>query len=527
MNTTLIYAITTFLGSTIGVSFLLPRFIAYSREKKLIDAPNERASHSIPTPTSGGITFIVSILITVLTLSLSFESLIICALLCMIGVMGFVDDRLDLNALLKLGIEAVVVGVLFYLGISTKPLEVICGLPDLPVAATFFLTFMAIAGLINAFNLIDGIDGLAGGISLINTLSFAYIFWTCGNDGFTLIHLALSGALIVFLFYNFNPAKIFMGDAGSLIIGLLMGISFLRVLEYENDTMTTWAFSMMLFPCIDMLRLFISRIRNMKSPFSADRNHYHHLLLKTGNNHRQAAIACYIIHTLIILSGLLLLKYLTLIQTNLIVLNSSVIVYMLIEWRYLKIHQKQRKAVDHYLKRTLDNNRLLKRIAGSEINGNNLLFYSPDETVEFPAKSINFYLATLNSFRDLKEQIVHRQPDILVCYAGAHNTEEILQIIRFLQMNQFPVPVIVLSDTGDKTNAINFIREGAVDYIDSRDPETGQLLNGSINEILEYRSQLQVKGKHSLKTLAHAKAIFYILLFVGISVMAIYFLLKL
>jgi len=521
MNLTLLYAIISFAGSVLSVLILLPLFISYSRKRKLIDSPNERASHTIPTPTSGGITFIAAILVSILSFQLSNELLIVAGTLIGIGIMGFLDDRLDLNALLKLAVEGAIVLLIYSIGINTHALESILGFGQLPLALSFLLTFIVIAGLINAFNLIDGIDGLAGGISLINTLCFSWIFWQHSDTGFLLLHLCLSGALIVFLYYNFNPAKIFMGDAGSLIIGLLMGISFLRVLSFENDLTSTWAFCMMLFPSIDMLRLFVARILQKRSPFSADRNHYHHLLLKTGNNHKQAAIACYTIHIVLLLFGMLLLKQLSFIQTNLIMLCSSIIVYSLIELRFVRIQKEQKKNVAQFLSKKLDYNRLFQRLQRNR-NKTHSIYYFTDSGKILHVQ-LDGTVSYLYDYDDLRTMTISNYPDVLLYYSEQRYMDKTIQFLAFLKSINAPVPVIILSDNSDQSTAVSCIREGAVDYIDLREQHAKEHLSESVAELLDYQDRLYELHEHTSKGINHFKVMLYILLFVIISFITTYY----
>jgi len=362
METIVIKTLIVLIGSTLSVAIFIPKLIKYSLKQHWVDVPNKRASHVSPTPTSGGITFVVAVLISLMTSSWSIETSIIHFLLILIGLMGFFDDRYNLSPMLKLIIEAIMVLFIFSIGIDTRLLESIIGLTEMPLFVSLTLTFIVICGLVNAFNLIDGINGLAGGIALMNTLLFSAIFYFHGNLEMCLLHLSISGALLAFLKFNFNPAKIFMGDAGSLIIGLLMGISFLMALQFENPITSTLAFTMMIFPSVDMLRLFISRIINKRSPFSADKNHYHHLLLKAGDNHKQAAIICYLIHAAIIGVGALFLNWFSFRQANFLILTSSVVFYTIIEIRFLIIQRKKYKFITELLQKTIDKNQLLKRL---------------------------------------------------------------------------------------------------------------------------------------------------------------------
>jgi UDP-N-acetylmuramyl pentapeptide phosphotransferase/UDP-N-acetylglucosamine-1-phosphate transferase len=337
-------------------------FIRHSQKKQIRFIQSVSISSILPTPTSGGIVFLIGIIVATISDISDWNSLIIPSTLLLICVVGFIDDRRTVNTLLKLVMLAVLVVILVLSGCNSLTLQEIVGLNNMPILFTLLLTFIVIAGLIQAFNFIDGIDGLAGGIAFINTALFGSLFLFHGNWQLASIHLCLSVILLIYLFFNFHPAKLLMGYAGSLLIGLLMGISFLMMLDYHDSTSSTLAFSMMLFPSIDMIRLFLSRSLNGKSPFAPDKNHFHHLLLKTGNNHRQAAITCYIIQAGIILSGLLALQFFSFRQANFIVLTSSVGIYAVLEVQYFIAKRKELANMQSFLRNAAKHNQLLKRL---------------------------------------------------------------------------------------------------------------------------------------------------------------------
>ena len=168
--------------------------------------------------------------------------------------------------------------------------------------------------IVNAINLIDGVDGLAGGIGLIGSATFAYWFYRSGDLPLALLAVGLAGSLLGFLVFNFHPARIFMGDSGSLIIGVTMYVLAMKMIEFppakvslvmQDVSKPVLAMAILSYPLIDTLRVFIIRISKGKSPFSADKNHIHHQLLRLGLNHAQVAFVLYG-YTL----GLILLSFL-------------------------------------------------------------------------------------------------------------------------------------------------------------------------------------------------------------------------
>jgi UDP-GlcNAc:undecaprenyl-phosphate GlcNAc-1-phosphate transferase len=152
----------------------------------------------------------------------------------------------------------------------------------------------------NSFNLIDGVDGLAGCLGLLTSAIFGFYFYKTGLVLYSLMAFSLSGSLVAFLIYNFSPAKIFMGDTGSLLIGLLNSIFVIKFISIADtpsfgfplESAPAIGFSILIVPLFDTLRVVGIRIINRRSPFSPDRNHIHHFLLDLGLSHKMVTLTC-------------------------------------------------------------------------------------------------------------------------------------------------------------------------------------------------------------------------------------------
>lgn len=341
---------------------VIPLVIKWVKKNHLMDNPNERASHSIPTPTLGGIGFLPGILVGIALLPFNWEIGAILLSAITLFVTGLLDDTRDLKASHKLFIQLSVGIVLFLSGLQFNSFHGILGINDFHWLISMAITVFFFAGIINSFNLIDGIDGLAAGVGLINSLVFAVTFFFLGDVSYGILALAFSGALLGFLVFNFNPAKIFMGDTGSLLVGLLMSVFFLKAFSYGNNTAVMIAFATILFPAIDMCRLFVSRMMNGKSPFQADKNHYHHFLLKAGDNHKKAAIICYSLIIVYIATAVFLSKFMGLTQAVIVFHFLSILLYVLIDVRFYLTAKKEKKALQKNFKNIVDKNNLLKTI---------------------------------------------------------------------------------------------------------------------------------------------------------------------
>jgi len=172
------------------------------------------------------------------------------------------------------------------------------GITQLHPLLSVVFTFLTILVIINAFNLIDGVDGLAGVIGLISTLFFGIVFLIEKDIPFASLAFSMSAALVAFLFYNISPAKIFMGDTGSLLLGLVNAVLAIHFINLETGGNTFFqfkaapamAFAVIFIPLIDTIRVFLIRLYHGKSPFSPDQNHLHHILLKRGYSHIKITI---------------------------------------------------------------------------------------------------------------------------------------------------------------------------------------------------------------------------------------------
>ncbi len=305
--------LTSFIIAYLGV----PPVIRVSSIRGVFDIPDERKIHKNSIPSLGGVAMFAAIFFSILfwTYDIKFDYLRWIVLpLFIVFLQGLKDDIVPIHALKKLIGQLVATGILvFWGGLRIESLHGLLGIHEIPVAISYGLTFVAVAGIINSFNLIDGVDGLAGTIGTIASITFGLLFFLSEKYALSLISFTLTGALLGFLVYNFSPAKIFMGDGGSLVIGMVLGILCVRFLG--NDVMLhsavplatpSLAVAILIVPLTDTLRVFSLRIMDGKSPFHPDRNHLHHVLLKLGLNHRQVALTLGGVNIFFIVLALLL-----------------------------------------------------------------------------------------------------------------------------------------------------------------------------------------------------------------------------
>ncbi|MDY2587071.1 MraY family glycosyltransferase [Winogradskyella aquimaris] len=294
-------------------AFVIAFFVAYqtfptilyvAKEKHLMDEPDSRSVHSDKTPTLGGIGIFVG-LIVVMTIIGAFLNtkvlLLIMGGLTILFFLGLKDDLTVLSAGKKFMGQLLAAGLLIvFTNTRIIGFSMIMEIDILPYWISIIFTLFVYILIINAYNLIDGVDGLAGTIALCVSGIFVYLFVNAHELSLATIAIALCGCLLAFLRLNFSSRnKIFMGDTGSMIVGFLLAfftISFINMAQLDGSSpyfraSPALAFALLFYPLMDTLRIFFLRIVVHKtSPFKADKNHVHHRFLRSGYSHLMTTI---------------------------------------------------------------------------------------------------------------------------------------------------------------------------------------------------------------------------------------------
>lgn len=279
----------TIISYLLGV-FIVPLVISFSKKKGLVDNPGERKIHEHPVSRLGGVSIWISTMLTFLLLVvLSFYpkgSLLSGILLggSLMFFLGLIDDIYCLNAKFKLLIQVSIATIVFLLGIRIDTLYNPFGdLIHLNLLISYIITMLWIVGISNAVNFIDGIDGLAGSIITISAVTLGVVSISLAPSNVSsLIAFILAGSMLAFLTYNFNPAKIFMGDSGALFSGFLLAtLSITGTMQTPTIAMFTPLF-LLAVPIADITFSSLRRMCKGKSPFVADAEHIHHKLLHLG-----------------------------------------------------------------------------------------------------------------------------------------------------------------------------------------------------------------------------------------------------
>jgi len=295
-----------FVCSTGLVFFAIPKIIKVATLKHLFDDPSEdRKVHSTKTPNLGGIAIFIAIVLN-LCLFIPFGSMpyinFLLAASFILFTIGLKDDLVGLGPLVKFAAQILAALIITYLAdIRLTSFYGLFGMHEVSKPLSILISVFAILLVVNAFNLIDGIDTLAGSIGLLVSGVMAVFFIQMHETSLTYLCITLAGALAGFLWHNKTPAKIFMGDTGSLLIGFIVSVLCIKFVELNKlDAITnprpyfhsapSLVCGMLIIPLFDTLRVFTLRILKGKSPFNADRNHIHHRLLDFNLTHIQSSL---------------------------------------------------------------------------------------------------------------------------------------------------------------------------------------------------------------------------------------------
>ena len=304
-------------------SFVLTRYVRdFASRRGWVTAPSqERHLHSTPLPRLGGVAIFLSFSLSIVAAAviashlphlhsaLSLKMLLtILAPASLVFLLGVYDDLFSAGPYLKFAVQSVAASMLFMGNLRILYIPVVFGTHQLPWFVGLPLTILWVLAITNAFNLIDGLDGLAAGAALFSTLVAFVVALLTGYSLVTVMTIALAGAILGFLRYNFNPATIFLGDSGSLFIGFLLSALALAGAQ-KAPTIVAVAIPVVSFglPILETSLSILRRLIGGRPVFTADREHIHHKLLQHGLTHRQVVIVLYAVSAVFALLSLFLL----------------------------------------------------------------------------------------------------------------------------------------------------------------------------------------------------------------------------
>lgn len=309
-----IYILLSFVLSALSGLIIIPQIMKFCLKRGLFDLPNARKVHHVAVPRLGGTAFIPCMFIAFTAslcvlycnsgttqVSISLWTGIFMVSLFMIYVVGTVDDLIGLNAMVKFLVQIAAASLLPLSGLYINDLYGLFGINEIPFWVGAPLTVFIIVFIDNSMNLIDGIDGLAGGLALISLTGFLLCFareqvWT-----YCVLIAGLMGVLTSYLYFNIwgkpeRGQKIFMGDSGSLTLGFILGFLMVKfamnssvVMPYRSDGLLL-SYTLLIVPCFDVVRVVLVRLRIGQPIFQADKRHIHHKLMRCGLNQHQTLV---------------------------------------------------------------------------------------------------------------------------------------------------------------------------------------------------------------------------------------------
>ena len=334
MLTVYYYLLAAFVVAVLVAMMVLPHILLISHKKKLFDMPDKRKVHHAPIPRLGGLSFFPVILITMggfllvyhlmgyrsdsMQTNTSYEFLALAVGSMMLFLVGLADDLIGVGYKRKFVVQIMAALLLVVSGVWIKSLDGLFGVYDVPAWFGMPFTVLIVVYVTNAINLIDGIDGLASGLCAISLVALAGLHIWLHMYSYALLCISAIGVIIPFWYYNvFGNAmrgrKLFMGDSGSLSLGYILSFLMIHLSTVDispripGDYNMVLAFTTMLVPLLDVVRVVGHRLRNGKNPFLPDKSHIHHKLLRCGLRVRQVMVSICMLSLMFILINVALI----------------------------------------------------------------------------------------------------------------------------------------------------------------------------------------------------------------------------
>lgn len=344
------------IGISIVFSFVvtffgIPTIVRVSKARGLMANPNGRTSHDNPTPNLGGVAIFAGVIVSSVVftgITTAHELKYIIAAMLIIFFVGLKDDLYPMVAYKKfLGQSLAILFILVPGDFHLTSLQGLFGINELPYILSLAVTYILFLALINSLNLIDGIDGLSSGIGILTSLFFGAVFLMDNHLAYAVMSFILASSLAAFFYYNVfsKKNKIFLGDTGAMLIGLILAIFAVRFLNFENSSLflsqsqsaPAVLLCILIVPLFDTARVVILRIFRGRSPFEADRTHIHHRLLDISGSHLKATAIILTVNIMFIAMALILRN----INTELLILITLALASLL---SALPVYLKKRKS---------------------------------------------------------------------------------------------------------------------------------------------------------------------------------------
>lgn len=339
----ILYVFSGLLTSGIVTYFSIPSIIRVARIKSLYDFPNERKSHNRRIPTLGGLAIFAGFVLALTIWGNSIEMKEMQYIIAAVTVMFFIgikDDILVTAPLTKIvgQITACLIPI-FFGDVRLTNFHGFFGFEEVSYFVSISASLLVMLAIVNGFNLIDGIDGLASGVGITTAFTFAFWFFSIGEMQYSVLAVSIAGALMAFFRFNVfgRKNKIFMGDTGALVLGLIISVLAIEFNEYNIDKFQKHAiipapavtFGILIVPLFDIIRVvFIRIVKNKgRGVFSPDQNHIHHHMLNLGLSHPQATFIIVSINIFYIILSFELAKYMSVRRMLLLLILISMIIF--------------------------------------------------------------------------------------------------------------------------------------------------------------------------------------------------------
>lgn len=330
---------------------LLPQLMHVSERLGLVDHPAQRKVHVRPIPVCGGIAMVCGVCIALALFGMQWTVLMpYCLGAGLLVVVGLLDDLRDIGYRLRLACQLVAALIVAIGGTTLHHLPFFTGPAGSPLWLDVAATTVFIVAVTNAVNLLDGLDGLAGGCVLLSLLAIGFVGDQTGGHDATLLAAVVGAAVLAFLRYNTHPALVFMGDAGSTFLGFTLAV--VAVMTVGQPTVPVSRFALLPLiglPVVDTLKVFCERLIHGRSPFTADRRHLHHRLLAAGLHHKQVVITLYLLQGAMVFGGALLHDHEPLLLAGFFVVAAALTIFgiELAARRHFGVRHKTRNGDRH------------------------------------------------------------------------------------------------------------------------------------------------------------------------------------
>lgn len=306
-------AVLPIVVASLAVFMIHPALVKIARLKNIVDNPNARKLNKEPIPVLGGVGIFFGFMFSLSVAGYYIEGLnipyvIIIAMLLLLYI-GVGDDILGLSPNMRFAMQIFAVSLMMFLGnVYIDNFHGIWGIEKLPKIVAGALTVVSCVGIINAFNLIDGVDGLCSGLGMFASLLFAICFIRMGDIACAVLAFSLFGALMPFMLHNVfgRRSKMFLGDGGSLVVGFTCALFVTRVIQNGSDVVTgstiSFTLAILAIPVFDTVRVMLARILRRRSPFSPDKTHLHHMFISLGFSHAMTTINIITLNGLVVVA---------------------------------------------------------------------------------------------------------------------------------------------------------------------------------------------------------------------------------